>query len=804
MPVATTFRPRAMLPLDPFFDSDAAHSRVVSHAHLSSIPLRRDVILLIGEPTLADVRPVITAPSLSRSLVILATHYPPAELFTQEDIDIQPSIAILHLSRPLALDSGSWYLFSLFERADKIARIWRVQDTECGVQYYREKGPGGDLVSAPWPHDRTATVCSPLSDRSIFFSPSPLSSTGSASPSPKSSRPASFISIARSSRSPSIVSASDSISSSLTFDMSDARSSRSSISFYQRNLLFRKFKRPQPVSGHSASSRQRSDGNEKSPNRAFDAVIHFVSGRAPEKQAFKATLLVATASQSFLSTPALFGESTGQQTAGPNPDAQHLAHSLRNSTKSHRRHSIIGFSAPERDGSDADIYMQQQPAPPTTAAHVIHVLSHRHCYSQQVGVSSPLGTSSSSHSTRLRSSSRRSIPTSKLVRSIESCLLTFTAGSPHCAIVPYIVSKEFLGLTLGGGDSNACVVEALLAGMLDPPSSSTPTLNMHVTSSESSGSLGRLVDRYGARGAWVDKIKVQGLHGLVVRKESVHSVAVSRVPPSIEMADTPVIAEETQSRATPTTEILVSPADDDSYAKVAPATPVCTSMDMPTVDRDIALSVATVTSPDPLFVRRSILQFYPSHQLTRYQDLHPGGTRRTASRDDRTVQWRASGGPVRTNSGTRPTARADHMRRRSRSPYPVVGQIPARKQFEGNQEQRSPSQLPTSPHTDDDDLHPPSNGPECATYFSLNGPSLPVPPQEVGKPTTAVVHQQSVSPHSLGDNKWEFKDVSSSEKTASSDEGRSSTSDEKVVMKIAAPHGEKRRYSRLLFWRKVV
>ncbi|KIY42873.1 hypothetical protein FISHEDRAFT_79058 [Fistulina hepatica ATCC 64428] len=59
------------------------------------------------------------------------------------------------------------------------------------------------------------------------------------------------------------------------------------------------------------------------------------------------------------------------------------------------------YDAPKRYGSDADVYMQQQPAPSTTAAHVIHVLSHRHCYSQEDSVSSPLHTPLTPHSIRL-------------------------------------------------------------------------------------------------------------------------------------------------------------------------------------------------------------------------------------------------------------------------------------------------------------------------------------------------------------------------------------------------------------------
>ncbi|KAI0659694.1 hypothetical protein C8Q70DRAFT_88356 [Cubamyces menziesii] len=118
------FKPR--FPLDPFSGAPAAalgepwFLKVDALLAATSYQ-RRNVIFVLGAPTLKELAPLLQSRHLAKSLVILATHKPP-------DIPhiVLPTVRILHLSAPLALeDAGAVRFVNVLEWAERIARAWR-------------------------------------------------------------------------------------------------------------------------------------------------------------------------------------------------------------------------------------------------------------------------------------------------------------------------------------------------------------------------------------------------------------------------------------------------------------------------------------------------------------------------------------------------------------------------------------------------------------------------------------------------------------------------------------------------------
>ncbi|KAI0327550.1 hypothetical protein GY45DRAFT_1347687 [Cubamyces sp. BRFM 1775] len=118
------FKPR--FPLDPFTGAPAAalgepwFLKVDALLAATSYQ-RRNVIFVLGAPTLKELAPLLQSRHLAKSLVILATHKPP-------DIPhiVLPTVRILHLSAPLALeDAGAVRFVNVLEWAERIARAWR-------------------------------------------------------------------------------------------------------------------------------------------------------------------------------------------------------------------------------------------------------------------------------------------------------------------------------------------------------------------------------------------------------------------------------------------------------------------------------------------------------------------------------------------------------------------------------------------------------------------------------------------------------------------------------------------------------
>ncbi|KAL1748899.1 hypothetical protein HDZ31DRAFT_59785 [Schizophyllum fasciatum] len=182
------FRPR--LPLDPFDGIDLSEPWVLDAPSLAAhaLRLRRDVVLALGAPKTEELLALLTAQTLSCSLLLVVTHEPP-------DIDFEapfgPTVRILRLGRALSTeDAGELCLVSVLEHAETIARQWRAQpdcipggsrryavlsadeDGEFSVVEEHADSPASSLYHGQAPHSvstppaRRHSLLSALGDRS--------------------------------------------------------------------------------------------------------------------------------------------------------------------------------------------------------------------------------------------------------------------------------------------------------------------------------------------------------------------------------------------------------------------------------------------------------------------------------------------------------------------------------------------------------------------------------------------------------------------------------------------------------------
>ncbi|KAI0642792.1 hypothetical protein C8Q79DRAFT_235130 [Trametes meyenii] len=139
------FKPR--FPLDPFLGASApalgepwflkVDALLAATAHQ-----RRNVIFVLGAPSLKELAPLFQSRHLAKSLVILATHNPP-------DIPhiVLPTVRILHLSAPLALeDAGAVRFVNVLEWAERVARSWRKHGGTGVLELSEELDIHGDLA----------------------------------------------------------------------------------------------------------------------------------------------------------------------------------------------------------------------------------------------------------------------------------------------------------------------------------------------------------------------------------------------------------------------------------------------------------------------------------------------------------------------------------------------------------------------------------------------------------------------------------------------------------------------------------
>ncbi|KAH7925438.1 hypothetical protein BV22DRAFT_1119544 [Leucogyrophana mollusca] len=92
---------------------------------------RRDVVLVLGEPSLRDLQPVLDSVQLACSLVIIASHKPPVIPGT-----VLPAICFIRLNAPLAGSSSS-RLMKTLDGAERLSRLWR-KDGGSGVREITE------------------------------------------------------------------------------------------------------------------------------------------------------------------------------------------------------------------------------------------------------------------------------------------------------------------------------------------------------------------------------------------------------------------------------------------------------------------------------------------------------------------------------------------------------------------------------------------------------------------------------------------------------------------------------------------
>ncbi|PPR03805.1 hypothetical protein CVT24_007492, partial [Panaeolus cyanescens] len=305
------FRPR--LPIDPFSTIDKDEPWRVPSQLQSSQP---QVILIIGEPTWADLCPLITSRQLSTSLILIATHQPPHI----PPLNLPgPSIRILRLLSPLSPhDNGALRLVSLLQHAHSIASLWRFSLSQPSSPLHTriiqlaQQSPQSEFniveeftssPSPPPPHQPTHTatpqsypspapsIASSASTHSSFLripffssrSPSPSTSTSSlrlSSPSPLAS------------------------TSSLFRLPSSSSSSLSKTQTALRNLI--KDQEKSSLLLHLPSSNSNSaNAGASGYYRPFDAIINFLPGGVPDKALLKNAILVTTLSAQYLAPPNL-------------------------------------------------------------------------------------------------------------------------------------------------------------------------------------------------------------------------------------------------------------------------------------------------------------------------------------------------------------------------------------------------------------------------------------------------------------------------------------------------------------------
>ncbi|KAL5522585.1 hypothetical protein ACEPAG_8602 [Sanghuangporus baumii] len=102
----------------------------------------RRVILVIGQLTAAALSPLFASRHLASSLIIIASHRPPALPF-----DTHPSVYILRLRTPLSVaDAGATRLIEILEWALQVARLWRRSGGPKKQELMEEVSPASESV----------------------------------------------------------------------------------------------------------------------------------------------------------------------------------------------------------------------------------------------------------------------------------------------------------------------------------------------------------------------------------------------------------------------------------------------------------------------------------------------------------------------------------------------------------------------------------------------------------------------------------------------------------------------------------
>ncbi|KAH9941789.1 uncharacterized protein BXZ73DRAFT_8336, partial [Epithele typhae] len=310
------FRPR--FPLDPF--AGAPPAALAEPWFIKTEPLfhatslrRSNVILILGAPTLEQIAPILQSRQLSKSLVILATHRPP---------DIPgvaiPSVRILHLSAPLALeDAGAVRFVTVLEWAERVARLWR-------------KHGGDGVLELSEDVDINSELAPPSALR--FGSQSTPASPGSSS----------------------MHLSSDSVASSTS-----RRSSRFA-------------SRPSSMAALSIRQKKVSLPPPDPSQRPFDALVNFLPEQVSDKALLKNSILVTTISRPFLTSSVHPSAARSRANSSSSPRPRSIFNAFSRSTT-----SVYLSPTPPYHSGDSLPLVSSLPAP-LARSLLVHLLPPPH------------------------------------------------------------------------------------------------------------------------------------------------------------------------------------------------------------------------------------------------------------------------------------------------------------------------------------------------------------------------------------------------------------------------------------------
>ncbi|KAG6331989.1 hypothetical protein ID866_7101 [Astraeus odoratus] len=193
------FKPK--LPRDPFARLHTAREPWV--LHLDSVAIatsepRRDVVLVLGAPTLKDITPVLQSAQLASSLIVLASHRPfPLPAGTL------PAVCTICLNSPVTNEKNSALrLAATLQCAERVSYLWRTNGSGgcCEIKEAETNLDPSKIPANLFPMvDRGSAQTSPLSSteglkstsssvRSFFISSASSAALSPSSPPPDSSQ----------------------------------------------------------------------------------------------------------------------------------------------------------------------------------------------------------------------------------------------------------------------------------------------------------------------------------------------------------------------------------------------------------------------------------------------------------------------------------------------------------------------------------------------------------------------------------------------------------------------------------------
>ncbi|KAG6906815.1 hypothetical protein DXG01_011999 [Tephrocybe rancida] len=403
---------------------------------------------------MAHLAPLALSPTLSTSLILIATHTPPPVPPSP-----QASIIILHLPAPLAIhDSGAVRLAALLDRAQRVAHSFHTSPPQAHprVQQLAELYPGGDFSIAEEP-EFALPVPVPASPTHAHTAPSSRASSLS-SHSSASSSISSIRSTAHSTKKSKINKAQLCPFSALLNFLPPALPDKALL---KHSILVTTLAAPF-LGPPSASPSNPSPYNTKRSSTFFSSLSlastsqePLTAGKPEKRRSRITTLFTSTPPSSFTQSrpPSLFASSR-ESLAPPSPSSQgagvaHIIHILPYSS------SPSSPPHPHRSSTSPSPSSLTPPPPNTTTTNRRSFLppSHLHLHTQAQGNTK-----------------------SKLVQGIEQFLLSFAYPPSAAASVPSLPSLSTLNAPALAGSNSLPPVPTPPAGMhmLRAPVRSSP------------------------------------------------------------------------------------------------------------------------------------------------------------------------------------------------------------------------------------------------------------------------------------------------------------------------------------------